>query len=330
MFDKLTGKKELENHIRSLEAQIEQLNREKDSLAARMASREDGARRAVAQKQEVERELNNAKKKIESLEHEISSLRKADTETISFRNIGTLFNQSMTRYIFQIGSIRSPDPGLITAYLPPGTSINEMENNERLTQYLDPGALSLIGKIDSPTGMVIFYDTGGVVMELISPFLPVDVSAWKIDTEFDTVPLQELIKKEVTLCLMIVHAGESFIGITDSPDSFKSHQIIRSNVKSKHTKGGWSQRRFERLRDEDIMHHVDKVKQAFKLLTDGSTGGSGEEIDLIMTGGEARLIQEILKGSGLPVVDRRFDVTVDKRNIDKILKDAWSSKRYWL
>jgi len=66
------------------------------------------------------------------------------------------------------------------------------------------------------------------------------------------------------------------------------------------------------------------VKDALKKMVDGS----GTEITFILTGGESRLVSGILAGFDYPVVDRRFDVVVDKKMIDRILKEVWSSKRY--
>lgn len=324
MFDKLLGKKELEEHIRTLEAQIEQLQSANESISARLESRDETTRKAISQKQVVEEKLNSAKKKIETLEHKISEFSKDTSLDVTFQNISSIPIQSMANYVCQMGSLQAPDNSLVTAYLQPGQSLSDLGNGRELLESPGHETVGLVDKIASQTGVVVFYDMGGMVREVVVPFLPVDISSWQMDARFDVVPLQELIDRKVNICVLLAHAGESFIGITDNPGSFTDYQIVRSNVKGKHTKGGWSQRRFERLRDEDILHHVKKVKDALKKMVDGSY----TEITFILTGGESRLVPGILADFDCPVVDRRFDVAVDKKMIDRILKEVWSSKRY--
>lgn len=324
MFNKLLGKKELEEHIRTLEAHIEQLRSENESTSARLASKDETTRKAISQKQVVEEELNSAKKKIETLEHKISVLSKDASLDVTFKNISSIHIQSMAKYVYQIGSLQALDNSLVTVYLQPGQSLSDLENGRDLLESPGHETMGLVDKIASPSGVAVFYDTLGMVREAVAPFLPVDVSFLQMDVRFDTAPLQELMDRKVNLCVLLAHAGESFIGITDNPGSFTDHQIVRSSVKGKHTKGGWSQRRFERLRDEDILHHVKKVKDALKKMVDGS----GTEITFVLTGGESRLVSEILADFDYPVVDRRFDVAVDKKMVDRILKEVWSSKRY--
>lgn len=323
MLKKIFGKKELD-YINPLEAQIKQLILEKDSLKARLEAKEDIARKAVSQKQVVEEELNFANKKIETLGFELSKLRQNETNELNFRNISNISRQAMDRYFFQISSIKAMENSLITVYLRSGESLSDLENINELIESLGPKNISLIDKKESSTGIVVFYDTNQMIQEALVPFLPVESSSWKLDDKFDTVPLQNLIEKEINLLILLIHAGESFIGITGSPDSFTSHQIVRSSVKGKHTKGGWSQRRFEKLRDEDIQHHLEKVSSALETMINESS----IDIDLIVAAGDTKLVFETLKDLNYPVIERSLDASVDKKNVDKILKEIWSSKRY--
>jgi hypothetical protein len=323
VLKKIFGKKELD-YINSLEAQIKQLILEKDSLTARLEAKEEIARKAVSQKQVVEEELNFANKKIETLGFELSKLRQNETNELNFRNISNISRQAMDRYFFQISSIKAMENSLITVYLRSGESLSDLENINELIESLGPKNISLIDKKESSTGIVVFYDTNQMIQEALVPFLPLESSSWKLDDKFDTVPLQNLIEKEINLLILLIHAGESFIGITGSPDSFTSHQIVRSSVKGKHTKGGWSQRRFEKLRDEDIQHHLEKVSSALETMINESS----IDIDLIVAAGDTKLVLETLKDLNYPVIERSLDASVDKKNVDKILKEIWSSKRY--
>lgn len=323
MLKKIFGKKE-QDHINSLEAQLKQLILEKDSITARLEAKEEIARKAVSQKQVVEEELNAANKKIETLEYELSKMRQKKASELNFRNISNISRQAMNRYLFQISSIRAMENSLITVYLKSGESLSHLDNSNDLIDSLGLKNISFIDKLESSTGILVFYDTNQMIQEAVVPFLPLESSSWKLENSFDTAPLLNLIEKEVNLLILLIHAGESFIGITGSPDSFTSHQIVRSSVKGKHTKGGWSQRRFEKLRDEDIQHHLEKVSGALHSMVKESS----IEIDFIVAVGDSRLVFETLKDFNYPVIERNLDVSVDKKNVDKILKEIWSSKRY--
>jgi len=324
LLNKLLGKKELKERITLLEGQIEQLRSQNESLLARQASKEETARRAVSQKQIVEQELNTAKKKIETLEYEISTLRKDASGELTFRNISSIPGRSMDNYIFEISSIKTQNSSLITIYLKQAETLSSLKDHDELPELLGPETNHLLNRIESPAGIIIFYDTGGMVREAIVPFLPVGASYCQKNTQFNVEPIQELMEQQVNLCLIIAHAGESFIAITDSPELFSHHRIVRSSVKAKHTKGGWSQRRFERLRDEDIRHHIEKVRNALELMLEDS----GRAIDYIIASGEIKLVSEIIKDLDYQVIERQFDVSVDKSNISRILKEVWSSRRY--
>jgi hypothetical protein len=55
---------------------------------------------------------------------------------------------------------------------------------------------------------------------------------------------------------------------------------------------------------------------------------SSIDIDLIVAAGDTKLVFETLKDLNYPVIERSLDASVDKKNVDKILKEIWSSKRY--
>ena len=61
---------------------------------------------------------------------------------------------------------------------------------------------------------------------------------------------------EIPVLVISAHAGDTLIGIALSSGRFEVQEAVKSQVKEKHSKGGWSQKRFERLRDEDIRNHA--------------------------------------------------------------------------
>jgi peptide subunit release factor 1 (eRF1) len=100
--------------------------------------------------------------------------------------------------------------------------------------------------------------------------------------------------------------------------------VVRSSVKAKHGKGGFSQRRFERLREEDIAHHVEKVR--------GVLNEFKGQPDRIILCGDLLLAEEIVKGAELPAtpVSRKIDARIDTKKPENILREILSYRRYRL
>ena len=124
----------------------------------------------------------------------------------------------------------------------------------------------------------------------------------------------------------------TFIGISNR-ETVIDYKVVRSSVKEKHTKGGMSQRRFERLRDEDIRHHAEKARGVFEALVDEYK----DELKMVVASGEHNLIEEITGADSeyrypFPLLIRSIDTKakIEKHNIDKIRVLTWSARWYLL
>lgn len=337
MFDKLFNRKELEKKIEILQARIDELEPENKSLSTRLSEQEVRAKKAVSDKQEADLALKKAEKRIDNLEYTLEKLKeetvqKTDDLTLTSKRAVTLTNAQSCDLLSQIGSIRSRNEDLVTVYLRPNESFTDL-NEFGSTIELDQDVKYLMQRIESPTGMALFYDMKRLEMVrmLMTPPFPIVESRWKLDRVFDTAQLQELLEQNKVFCILSAHAGETFIGISNR-EAFIDYKVVRSSVKEKHRKGGWSQRRFERLRDEDIKHHAEKARGVFEALVDDYK----DELKMVVASGEHNLITEITGGgdSGyrypFPLLIRRIDIKakVEKRNIDKIRVLTWSARWY--
>lgn len=334
MFDKLFNRKELEKKIEILQARINELEPENKSLSTRLSKQEVRAKKAVSDKQEADLALKKAEKRIDNLEYSLENLKEETqkTDDLTFKRSVTLTNAQSCDLLSQIGSIRSRNEDLVTVYLRPNESFTDLNEFDI---ELEQDVKYLMQRIESPTGMALFYDLKrlGMVRMLMTPPFPIGESKWKLDRVFDTAQLQELLEQNKVFCILLAHAGESFIGISNR-ETFIDYKIVRSSVKEKHTKGGWSQRRFERLRDEDIKHHAEKARAVFEALVDEYK----DELKMVVASGEHNLIKEITGGgdSGyrypFPLLIRSIDskAKVEKRNIDMIRVLTWSARWYLL
>ncbi len=335
MFGKLFNRKELEKKVEILQKRINELESENKLLFTRLSKQEVRTKKAVSDKQEADLALKKAEKKIEKLERTLENLKeekqKTDELTQTFKRAVTLTNAQSCDLLYQIGSVRSRNEDLVTVYLHPNESITDLSEFES-TIELEQDVRYLMQRIESPTGMALFYDMKrmGMVRMLMTPPFPIAESGWKLDRAFDTLQLQELLEQNLAICIVLAHAGETFIGISNR-ESFIDHKVVRSSVKEKHTKGGWSQRRFERLRDEDIKHHAEKARSVFESLVDEYKA----EIKMVVASGEHNLIKEITGANSgyrypFPLLFRSIDLKakIEKHNIDKIRMLAWSARWY--
>lgn len=332
MFDKLFNRKELEGKIEILQARIDELEPENKSLSTRLSKQEVRAKKAVSDKQEADLALKKAEKRIDDLECTLENLKEETqkTDDLYFKRAVTLTNAQSCDLLSQIGSIGSRNEDLVTVYLRPNEPFTDLNGFDI---ELEQDIKYLMQKIESPTGMALFYDMKrlGMVRMIMTPPFPIVESRWKLDRVFDTAQLQELLEQNKVFCILLAHAGESFIGISDR-ETFIDYKIVRSSVKEKHTKGGWSQRRFERLRDEDIRHHAEKARGVFEALVDDYK----DKLKTVVASGEHNLIKAITGGgdSGyrypFPLLIRSIDTKakIEKRNIDKIRVLTWSARWY--
>ncbi|MGM0770090.1 MAG: Vms1/Ankzf1 family peptidyl-tRNA hydrolase [Halobacteriota archaeon] len=324
LLNKYSGKEKLEEEIDRLQSNILELEIDRK----RFEKNEINIRRALAAKQEAEEKLKAANVKVETLAHQLEEKKAEVSEDISFARIEEIGLQQMRSYTSQLASIKSDHDSLITA------CINEKEMNmdsgvlKEVMKEIDQNSQYLLQKVRSDTGYVLFYDRMQMVCEAIVPPLPLERSSAETSDSFNTEKLKETLTKESNICVLAAHAGESLIGISTDKIGFEEDMVIRSSVKAKHTKGGFSQRRFERLRDEDIDHHVGKVRNALKSMLEHAT----VEIDMIIACGDIVLANYILENidTDIAILERNIDARIEKHDTNNILRSLFSCRRYKL
>ena len=324
MLGGLFNRKEQERKIELLQTRINELEYENKSLSERISKQAARAKKALSDKQGADLALKKAEERIDTIERELKSLKEKEDAQLSVREAVTLTADRASDLLFQIGSLRSRNDDLLTAYLRPEETVSDLDAFE-----LDNSVKYMMARIESPTGIALFYDLkrGRMAPQIVAPPFMIPESRWKLDYAFDTTQLQELLDTNRVICIVLAHAGESFIGISDREQVIE-YKIVRSSVKEKHTKGGMSQRRFERLRDEDIRHHGEKARSAFEALI----AGYKSELEMVVASGEHNLIKMITRDNDFPLLLRSIDpkAVLEKQNIDKIRVLVWSSRWYVL
>lgn len=327
---KLSGKEQLEIEINRLNSYIVELELELRDLQKQLAKKEELTKQAVADKQEVEARLNQELVRTRTLSHELEAQKAEKPGKFEFRGSEALSPSALRAYLSKIKSFRASGGDLLTVYLPSGTSLSDILS-EKFLGMIEEETRILLGRLSPETGLVLFYDLHRMISEAIVPPIPLQGSAWQLQENFETSILEENLNAECQMLVLIVHAGESFIGFASDTLAFDEEEIVKSSVKEKHSKGGFSQRRFERLREEDIAHHLDKVMEAInKILEEHSSEHSS--INRIIMGGDPQLIQEIEKRLpfNIEVIIKPTDLKMEKISGEEVLRSILSCRRYLL
>jgi len=326
LFGKVSGKDQLELEIDRLNSHLVEMEIDLKTMEIQLSKKEIMARDAVAAKQEAESRLNQELVKMQTLTHELETIRAEAPEKFEFRGIETLSPSAMEAYFSKLSSFRTPGENLLTVYLPPGTALSDVLS-EKILSYLDEETHALLDRINPETGLVLFHDIHRMVSEAIVPSIPIMTSAWYFKDHFETGALEGNQEAECRILILLLHAGESFIGFAPDRLAFDAEELVRSSVKEKHSKGGFSQRRFERLREEDIAHHLAKVMETVnKILEENAP------VDCVIMSGESQLLREVEKRLPLDieVIEKSMDLKLEKISGDEVMRSVLSCRRYLL
>jgi predicted RNase H-like nuclease (RuvC/YqgF family) len=308
------------DEINALKAKILELEEKNSKLKLQVEKKGDKTKKTLASRQEVDRELNEAKQQIRSLEYELVKLKKETKGELNFRFSENFFKNRLYDILFLLDSIQSKTATLITIYLAKDETTANIPSD--IASLIDSSERALIEKIDSHTGKVIFYDTDGIIKLVMLTVFPILHSKYSLERRFDLETLKNSLKRDKTLVIN-AHAGETFIGIVED-DVFVEHEVVRSSVMGKHSKGGWSQKRFQSLVEEDVRHHADKVRSSLDTLL-----GKHRDIEYVIAGGEGKLVRMMLEGYDYPIIMKSMD-TVSTRSAEQLLREVMAVRVYGL
>jgi len=149
---------------------------------------------------------------------------------------------------------RTPDLGAISVYMPPGLSTPEIED------LLHKSGINSIpdelGHLVSSakTGSVLFW--GNIRKCLVLPPFPLGERI--IFSEYVAEPLSMMIGKEFMIGLVLLHLGSYAVGICQG-EKLISSKVGTGLVHGRHKKGGSSQQRFQRRRENQVRDFLDRV-----------------------------------------------------------------------
>jgi len=242
MLDQLLGRAELKERIADLEEEREHLERQ---LEAEKDRRSD----ATSAKQDAEERVNRLEDQVASLEGRVEQLTAEDGTVLSFRQTADLTGDRRAAVLDRLASVETDPEGALTAYVdgevPPEVSGGFGER------------AALVSR--AAPCLAVTDDAGVVSATLTVPAPPAPFAEWAEEFSFDRSGFEPT--EEYTVAL--VRSDLFAMGEYDGTDRTAFYGFD-SELKSQHSKGGFSQSRFERIRDEQIETHVDRCLEALE------------------------------------------------------------------
>lgn len=240
---------EKEQKIEELEDQIEELEDEKQSWKERFEAEKDRRSELSRKKQEAEEKLNRLQERLEDREPEEEVQEEAgelDFRSPDFREAKGILQR--------LGSISSDQRELVTVYCP--NELDDLSDLKSLKNSIDRDTYSMLKNRES---FVAFIDSelGAFILEM-SPFFDEKV---EVAESFETEELLNFLETEKSWAL--VSAGETTVYREEDGDVEELDRIT-SRVDKEHSKGGFSQGRFERKREQQIEKHMDQAEELLR------------------------------------------------------------------
>jgi peptide subunit release factor 1 (eRF1) len=250
MLDDLLGRTELKQRIEELEGECDSLRNQLDAESERRSD-------AVRDRQAAEERVNELETQVEELEHRLE--RADDDEAdgdVDFRGRANLTRDRRDRTLDLLASLDAGRESVLSAYVAD-------DSPEAVREAFGERA----PLVDRAAPCVVVRDREGVVSAALRPPNPPEAFCeWSEHARIQ----REWFAPTGRYAFAVVRADVFALGVyeADGDESGNGgvervyYEGFESDVKGDHSKGGFSQRRFERRRDSQIAEHVQKCQEA--------------------------------------------------------------------
>ncbi|MFD1563824.1 Vms1/Ankzf1 family peptidyl-tRNA hydrolase [Haloarchaeobius amylolyticus] len=289
MLDELLGRASLKQRIDELEAETERLRKRYEAEAERRAD-------AATARQEVEERNNRLEDRIAQLEGELERLE--DDETgLDVRRREQLRGARLEAVLDRLASFRTGPEGALTLGV-----------DDRIPDTVRDDLTDVLGDrvalIDEAAPCLCCVDDAGLLAVTLEPPIIPDIDAtWRDRFTIERDWFLPTGRHAVALVRTDLFA----LGVYEGDDRI-DYRGFESDVKGNHSKGGFSQARFERIRDDQIDAHLERCREA---LSAYEAGGERAEIPLVLVG-QRGILDTLVDESGLePTATAAVDATGD-------------------
>jgi hypothetical protein len=232
--------------IQVLKEKISELEEEKEKLENRYEAEKDRRSKLAAEKQRAEEERNRLKDRLEG--EDLSEIEeKYEEPRVQWTQLKfTEFRKGLKK----LDSLESPEEDLMTVLSP--EKLDEVPDLKGLKNSLDSESYE---KISSEESFAAFMDNDFFTIVLKSrPFFDAE---WTLDSGFNADRILDFIETEKHWALVSANETQVF---REEDGKWEKVEEIKNRVEKKQKKGGYSQSRFERKREEQIQQHLDQTE----------------------------------------------------------------------
>ncbi|GAA0310710.1 Vms1/Ankzf1 family peptidyl-tRNA hydrolase [Halarchaeum salinum] len=252
MLDRLLGRASLKERIAELED-------ETDSLRAQLDAENERRREAVAARNEAEETINRLEDRITELEDRVERAESGNGASADYRAGEALRGARLDDVLGRLAGIETDPEGALTAMVP-----DEHDIPKPVSDVLGERA----PLVERAAPCIVCVDDASLVAATLAPPLAPDAfcewgDAFRLDRSW-FVPTGRY-------ALALVRADLFAVGVYDATGDAVERvhaEGFESDVKAKHSKGGFSQSRFERRRESQIDEHLDDARDALAALDD--------------------------------------------------------------
>ncbi|WP_280535602.1 Vms1/Ankzf1 family peptidyl-tRNA hydrolase [Halopenitus sp. POP-27] len=308
MLDELLGRAELKSRIEELEETNHHLERQLEAERERRAE-------ATAAKQDAEERINRLEDRIEELEDRVERASGDDSER-EFRRVHDARGARTRDLLDRLSAIEAGNEGALTAMV-----ASEDAVPEPVADHFGD-ATPLVRR--AAPAVVVADDSGMISAALRPPIEPAETTAsW--DATFE-LPRHRFLPTG-RFGFALVRSDLFAVGVygegtdPDGDDVERTdYEGFESDVKSAHSKGGFSQGRFERRRDDQIDEHLDAARDALEPLA------ADADLDRLIVVGERSVLGDL---RDLADVTDVSDATGDPEPaLAAAFADFWTTRVY--
>ncbi|OLZ41736.1 hypothetical protein A6E15_12405 [Natrinema saccharevitans] len=299
MIDELLGRASLKERIEDLEDENERLRKRYEAESDRRAE-------AATARQEAEQRVNRLEDRIAQLEGELEQVDDAD-DGVTVRRRRQVRGRRLEAVLDRLDSFRTGPEGALTA------AIDETGLPESIRSDLEGALGDRIALLEDAAPCLCCVDDAGLLAVALSPPVePTREPTWDDGFVLD----RENFLPTGRHALALVRTDLFALGVYDG-DERVDYRGFESDVKGSHSKGGFSQARFERIRDEQIDDHLERCREAISTARDG--------VDRLFVVGQRGVVDTLVEEAGLePTGTAAVDATGDP---ESALTDAYRS--FW-
>ncbi|MWG35079.1 Vms1/Ankzf1 family peptidyl-tRNA hydrolase [Halomarina oriensis] len=290
MLDRLLGREELRERVASLEEENRHLERQ---LEAEQRRRSD----AVTDRQDAEERVNRLEDRIAGMEGEDHTETTADP---TFGRRERLRGSRRDTVLDRLDSVRTDREGALSAMV-------DGETPDTLADLLGDRA----GLVSRARPCLVYVDDAELVSVALAPPRPPEAFCeWDDSFRVDRSWFAPGDDEEHALAL--VRSDTFALGVYEGTERV-SFEGFESDVKEQHSKGGFSQGRFERIRDGQIADHLERCTQAL-----------ADAPDPLYVVGERTVVGEF---EDRAAATRSVDATGDtEAALDEATREFWTTR----